>query len=95
MFGLKRSLRCLVSKIGTTQLTNISHVVGPAHPSYNDMVRAVAVYIRPCAFVCWPGSAIDFGTPVLRTKDIFRWASNTVHSSGMLYTRTGLEKHKF
>ena len=63
MFGLKRSLRCLVSKIDTTKLTNISHVVGPAHPSYNDMVRAVAVDIRPCAFVFWPGSAIDFGTP--------------------------------
>ena len=63
MFGLKRSLRWVVSKVNATQLTNISHVVGAAHPSYNDVVRAVAVYIRPCAFVFWPGSAIDFGTP--------------------------------
>ena len=63
MFGLKRSLRWVVSKVNATQLTNISHVVGAAHPSYNDVVRAVAVYIRPCALVFWPGSAIDFGTP--------------------------------
>ena len=52
-----------VSKINATQLNNISHVVGAAHPSYNYMVRAVVVYIRPCAFVFLPGSAIDFGTP--------------------------------
>ena len=57
-----------VSKINATQLINISHVVGAAHPSYNYMVRPVVVYIRPCAFAFWPGSEIDFGTPACSIK---------------------------